>query len=81
MLKIVFRNNLILVSLAFINIYSFVQVCPSLYRVEDAASSKAHELLLAAAQSNKPAERQRMIQEAVEIAKSIAGSRILEVKD
>ena len=38
------------------------KVCPSLYRVEDAASSKAHELLLAAAQSNKPSERNRMIQ-------------------
>jgi len=55
------------------------EVCPGLYRVEDAASSKAHELLLAAAQSNKPAERSRMIQEAVEIAKGIAGSLRLDV--
>jgi len=55
------------------------EVCPSLYRVEDAASSKAHELLLAAAQSNKPSERNRMIQESVDIAKGIAGSIRLDV--
>ena len=55
--------------MSILSMFLYAQVCPGLYRVEDAASSKAHELLLAAAQSSKPAERTRMIQEAVEIAK------------
>merc|ERR1719193_196125 len=55
------------------------EVCPGLYRAEDAASSKAHELLLAAAQTNKAAERDKMVKDAVTIAKQIAGSLRLEV--
>jgi len=55
------------------------EVCPGLYRAEDAASSKAHELLLAAAQTGKPSDRERMVREAVSIAKQIAGSLRLEV--
>ena len=54
-------------------------MCPGLYRAEDAASSKAHELLLAAAQTLKTAERERMVAEAVGIAKQIAGSLRLDV--
>jgi hypothetical protein len=55
------------------------EVCPGLYRAEDAASSKAHELLLAAAQTAKAADRERMVAEAVAIAKQIAGSLRLDV--
>ncbi len=55
------------------------EVCPGLYRAEDAASSKAHELLLAAAQTPKAADRERMVAEAVAIAKQIAGSLRLDV--
>jgi hypothetical protein len=55
------------------------EVCPGLYRAEDAASSKAHELLLAAAQTAKAADRDRMVAEAVAIAKQIAGSLRLDV--
>jgi nuclear pore complex protein Nup155 len=55
------------------------EVCPGLYRAEDAASSKAHELLLAAAQTAKAADRERMVAEAVAIGKQIAGSLRLDV--
>ena len=55
------------------------EVCPGLYRIEDAASSKAHELLLAAGQTAKAADRDRMVKEAVAIAKQIAGSLRLDV--
>ena len=62
-----------------VNLRPYFEVCPGLYRAEDAASSKAHELLLAAAQTPRPAERQRMVEEAVAIAKQIAGNLRLEV--
>jgi len=55
------------------------EVCPGLYRAEDAMSSKAHELLLAAAQTKLPGERDWMVQQAVEIAKQIAGSLRLDI--
>ena len=54
-------------------------MCPGLYRAEDAASSKAHELLLAAAQATKTSDRERMVTDAVGIAKQIAGNIRLEV--
>jgi len=49
------------------------QLCPGLYRQEDALSSKAHELLLAAAKQSKGGEREKMVAEAVSIAVQIAG--------
>jgi len=49
------------------------QLCPGLYRQEDALSSKAHELLLAAAKQTKGGERDKMVAEAVTIAVQIAG--------
>jgi len=48
-------------------------LCPALYRQEDALSSKAHELLLAAAKQSKGGERVKMVSEAVNIAIQIAG--------
>ena len=50
-------------------------MCPSLYHCEDAISSKAHEILIAA-KSLQPAnarERERMLGEAVNMCKDIAG--------
>lgn len=55
------------------------QLCPSLYRQEDALSSKAHELLLAAAKLAPGSEKEKMIGEAVGIAVGIAGHLHLEV--
>ena len=55
------------------------QLCPSLYRQEDAMSSKAHELLLAAAKLGPGSEKEKMIGEAVSIAVQIAGHLHLEV--
>jgi len=49
------------------------QLCPGLYRQEDALSSKAHELLLAAAKQSQGGERDKMVGEAVSIAVQIAG--------
>ena len=47
-------------------------LCPALYTVEDSTSSKVHELLLAAGQQSKTGERERMVDEAVNLALSIA---------
>lgn len=55
------------------------QLCPSLYRHEDALSSKAHELLLAAAKIGNGTEKDKMIGEAVSIAIQIAGHLHLDV--
>ena len=55
------------------------QLCPSLYRHEDALSSKAHELLLAAAKLGNGTEKDKMIGEAVSIAIQIAGHLHLDV--
>ena len=55
------------------------QLCPSLYRQEDALSSKAHELLLAAAKLGHGSEKDKMIGEAVGIAVQIAGHLHLDV--
>ena len=50
-------------------------VCPSLYHCEDAISSKAHEILIAAKslQPSNARERERMLGEAVNMCKDIAG--------
>jgi len=55
------------------------EVCPGLYRAEDALSNKAHELLIAAGKSTNAAESAKMVKEAVGIAKQIAGHLKLEV--
>ena len=55
------------------------QLCPSLYRQEDALSSKAHELLLAAAKLGQGSEKDKTIGEAVGIAVQIAAHLHLEV--
>jgi len=55
------------------------QLCPGLYRQEDALSSKAHELLLAAAKVSQGGEREKMVSEAVSIAVQIAGHLQLSV--
>ena len=55
------------------------QLCPSLYRQEDALSSKAHELLLAAAKLGHGSEKEKMIGEAVGIAVQIAAHLHLDV--
>jgi len=49
------------------------QLCPGLYRQEDALSSRAHELLLAAAKLSPGGERDKTVGEAVGIAVQIAG--------
>ena len=63
------------------SVYCYVQVCPGLYRAEDALSSKVHELLLAAGQTGKVAERSRLVEEAVKISKQIAGNLRLDVSN
>ena len=55
------------------------QLCPSLYRQEDALSSKAHELLLAAAKLGPGTEKDKLVGEAVSISVQIAGHLHLEV--
>lgn len=52
------------------------QLCPSLYNNEDAISSKAHEILIAARSQNNPREKDRMLTDAVNMCKHIASSRL-----
>ncbi|KAK8768603.1 hypothetical protein V5799_014931 [Amblyomma americanum] len=47
------------------------QVCPSLYRSEDALFTRAHEKLLAARTERNPAERRRLLDEAVKLCKEV----------
>lgn len=55
-------------------------MCPNLYSVDDVTSSKVHELLLAAASpQTRPADRERMVGEAVGLALQIAGNLQLDV--
>lgn len=46
-------------------------VCPTLYRSEDALFTKAQEILLAARTERSPADRQRMLDEALELCKRV----------
>lgn len=46
-------------------------VCPSLYRSEDALFTRAQEILLAARTERSPADRQRMLAEALELCKRV----------
>ncbi|KAI8435058.1 hypothetical protein MSG28_003473, partial [Choristoneura fumiferana] len=48
------------------------QLCPSLYRQEDATCSKANELLIFAKQQKNPAEREEMLQHALKLCKDVA---------
>ena len=54
-------------------------VCPSLYHCEDAISSKAHEILISAKSQTNARERERMLGEAVNMCKDIAGRLNLDV--
>ena len=54
-------------------------VCPSLYHCEDAISSKAHEILIAAKSQGNAREREKMLGEAVNMCKDIAGRLNLDV--
>ena len=54
-------------------------VCPSLYNNEDAISSKAHEIMIQAKTQPNMRERQKMLDEAVQMCKGIAGRINLEV--
>ena len=54
-------------------------VCPSLYHCEDAISSKAHEILIAAKSQGNAREREKMLGEAVNMCKDIAGRLNLNV--
>ncbi|KAL7641759.1 UNVERIFIED_CONTAM: hypothetical protein RMT77_007633 [Armadillidium vulgare] len=46
-------------------------VCPSLYRIEDAKLSKANEIILAAKNNDNKAEKEKAFREAVELCKQI----------
>ncbi|XP_045533770.1 nuclear pore complex protein Nup154 [Papilio machaon] len=48
------------------------QLCPTLYRQEDATCSKANELLIFAKQQKNPAEREEMLQHALKLCKDVA---------
>ncbi|XP_053623527.1 nuclear pore complex protein Nup154 [Plodia interpunctella] len=48
------------------------QLCPSLYRQEDAICSKANELLMFAKQQKNPSEREEMLQQALKLCKDVA---------
>ncbi|CAK1581968.1 unnamed protein product [Parnassius mnemosyne] len=48
------------------------QLCPTLYRQEDATCSKANELLIFAKQQKNPAEREDMLQHALKLCKDVA---------
>ncbi|XP_045519163.1 nuclear pore complex protein Nup154 [Pieris brassicae] len=48
------------------------QLCPSLYRQEDATCSKANELLIFAKQQKNSAEREEMLQQALKLCKDVA---------
>ncbi|KAI5633067.1 hypothetical protein NE865_14195 [Phthorimaea operculella] len=48
------------------------QLCPTLYRQEDATCSKANELLIFAKQQKNPAEREEMLQHALKLCVDVA---------
>ncbi|KAL0842019.1 hypothetical protein ABMA28_014235 [Loxostege sticticalis] len=48
------------------------QLCPTLYRQEDATCSKANELLMFAKQQKNPAEREEMLQHALKLCMDVA---------
>ncbi|XP_048479675.1 nuclear pore complex protein Nup154 [Plutella xylostella] len=48
------------------------QLCPTLYRQEDATCSKANELLIFAKQQKNPAERDEMLQHALKLCMDVA---------
>ncbi|CAB3242107.1 unnamed protein product [Arctia plantaginis] len=48
------------------------QLCPTLYRQEDATCSKANELLIFAKQQKNPSEREEMLQHALKLCKDVA---------
>ncbi|XP_038215888.1 nuclear pore complex protein Nup154 [Zerene cesonia] len=48
------------------------QLCPTLYRQEDATCSKANELLMFAKQQKNSAEREEMLQQALKLCKDVA---------
>ncbi|KAM3963496.1 nuclear pore complex protein Nup154 [Aphomia sociella] len=48
------------------------QLCPTLYRQEDATCSKANELLMFAKQQKNPAEKEEMLQLALKLCKDVA---------
>ncbi|XP_075969524.1 nuclear pore complex protein Nup154 [Anticarsia gemmatalis] len=48
------------------------QLCPTLYKQEDATCSKANELLIFAKQQKNPAEREEMLQHALKLCKDVA---------
>ncbi|XP_049867137.1 nuclear pore complex protein Nup154 [Pectinophora gossypiella] len=48
------------------------QLCPTLYRQEDATCSKANELLIFAKQQKNPSEREEMLQQALKLCVDVA---------
>ncbi|OWR42917.1 Nuclear pore complex protein Nup155 [Danaus plexippus plexippus] len=48
------------------------QLCPTLYRQEDATCSKANELLIFAKQQKNPEEREEMLHQALKLCKDVA---------
>ncbi|XP_063822152.1 nuclear pore complex protein Nup154 [Ostrinia nubilalis] len=48
------------------------QLCPTLYRKEDATCSKANELLMFAKQQKNPTEREEMLQHALKLCMDVA---------
>lgn len=48
------------------------EVCPNLFRIEDAACSKANEMLLTAKGIKNPEEREAKLREALQLCKSVA---------
>lgn len=48
------------------------QLCPTLYKQEDATCSKANELLLFAKQQQNPSEREEMLQQALKLCMDVA---------
>ena len=55
------------------------QVSPALYNQDDALSSKAQEILIKARNQTNPREKEKMINEAINICKDVAAKLNLEV--
>ncbi|XP_040579145.2 nuclear pore complex protein Nup155 isoform X2 [Lepeophtheirus salmonis] len=55
------------------------EVCPILYNNEDALSSKAHEILIAAKAQTNLIQREKMLKESLSLCKDIAAKLNLEV--
>jgi len=55
------------------------QACPSLYNMDDAVSSKAHEMIIGARMESNLTERQKTVAQAVQLCKKVAAKLNLDI--